>query len=85
MMNDDNNNSSENKGMEGQTQQLDIDPSKLDDYHCEECDNDSFVSAFFAKRISKFMSKSGKPGIVPYMETIACSKCGHVNQELKPS
>ena len=64
---------------------MEIDASELDNYVCEECGNDTFVTAFFVKRISKDITKAEKPKIYPYLETLACSKCGHVNQKLRPT
>ena len=50
---------------------------------CEKCGNDVFYEGLFLRKVSKFLTGSGKDSIIP-IPTFACAKCNHVNEEFIP-
>lgn len=50
---------------------------------CKSCENEIFHEALFLRRISKFLSPTGKEEIIP-ISIFVCDKCGDVFTELLP-
>jgi hypothetical protein len=67
----------------GGPRNVNINPRDLDKLECEECENGFFVEAVQLFELSKLQSPNGEEGLIP-IQTFACSKCGHVNEELAP-
>lgn len=55
--------------------------SKTTPIICEECGNDTFNQVLYARKVSKFLVGSPED-ITKFVPTLACSKCGHVNNDL---
>jgi hypothetical protein len=53
------------------------------DLKCEKCDHGFFVAVVAVKNISPLMSPTGQEMNVP-VQTFACAKCQHVNEEFVP-
>jgi hypothetical protein len=53
------------------------------DYKCEKCEHSYFVPVVALKHLSAIMSPTGKEVNFP-VQTFACAKCGHVNEEFVP-
>ena len=51
------------------------------DIECEECKAKRFTPVFFLKRLSSLQSPTGQEMVIP-LQTFACIKCEHVNEEL---
>ena len=54
-----------------------------DALECDECGSTTFRPAFLLRKVSAFMSPSGKETIVP-IQVFACDSCGHVNEDFLP-
>ncbi len=65
--------------MNGQNINLNLDLAK--DIECEKCGSNRFTTGFFLKRLSSLQSPTGKEIVIP-LQTFACIKCEHVNEEL---
>jgi hypothetical protein len=50
---------------------------------CEACGNATFRPIFFLRKLSRFLSPDGLDKVIP-IDTLACSKCDHVNKEFYP-
>ena len=50
---------------------------------CEKCKHNVFVPAYFLRKVSRLLIGAQEDGIVP-VNTFACAKCGHVNEEFIP-
>ena len=50
---------------------------------CEKCKHNVFVPAYFLRKVSRLLIGAQEDGIVP-VNTFACAKCGHVNEEFVP-
>ena len=61
-------------------QNINIDLNNVDNIKCEECENETFVSAFVIKQISALMSPTGQETMVP-IQLFKCSNCGHINKK----
>jgi hypothetical protein len=57
--------------------------SSATDLKCEACECPTFVPVFFLKHISAIMSPNGQEINAP-IQTFACSKCNHVNEQFVP-
>lgn len=53
------------------------------DQKCEKCEHLYFVPVFALKHLSQIVSPTGKDINFP-VQTFACAKCGHVNEEFVP-
>lgn len=51
---------------------------------CEKCKHNVFVPAFFLRKVSRLLIGASEDGVIP-INTFACAKCGHINEEFKPS
>lgn len=60
-----------------------IDIKSTDAVVCEKCENDTFQPAVLMRKVSAFLTGTGKAGFYP-IQTFACSKCGHANGEFVP-
>jgi hypothetical protein len=54
-----------------------------DEIKCDECGSTTFHPAFLLRKVSAFLSPSGKDTIVP-IQVFACDACSHVNEEFLP-
>lgn len=54
-----------------------------DEIKCDECGAATFHPAFLLRKVSAFLSPSGKDTIVP-IQVFACDSCNHVNEEFLP-
>ena len=50
---------------------------------CEECGNETFRPIFFLRKLSRLISPDGSDRVIP-IDTLACSKCDHINKEFYP-
>jgi len=50
---------------------------------CEKCNHNVFVPAYFLRKVSRLLIGASEDGVVP-VNTFACAKCGHVNEEFIP-
>lgn len=64
-------------------QQQQIDLSTTIGIECQSCGNDKFQPIFFMRKASRFVTGYAQDAIVP-VNTFACAKCGHVNDEFNP-
>jgi len=69
--------------MSNNQQQINIDLSQADDITCENCGNYTFQEVSLMKRLSAFISPTGKEAIVP-IPTFACNACGFINRRFLP-
>ena len=53
------------------------------DVKCEKCEHTLFLPVAIIKQISALLSPTGKVINVP-IQTFACAKCSHLNEEFKP-
>ena len=69
-------------GLDGKPQGGQLDPSKLKDIKCEQCESKFFRQVQAFKRVSALLSQTGKEQIVP-VPTFRCDECGYVNEEFR--
>lgn len=50
---------------------------------CEKCQNNTFISVMYLRRLSPLRSPDGQEHVIP-INSLACSACGHVNENMKP-
>ena len=62
---------------------LSINFSEQPTIQCEECGNSFFKKVTVMKRISRLLTGSAQDEVVP-LETYACDKCSHVNDDFNP-
>jgi len=62
---------------------INVDLSQTDELKCDECGSAVFHPAFILRKVSAFLSPSGKDTIVP-IQVFACDSCGNVNKEFLP-
>ena len=58
-------------------------PKDLQDIVCKKCNNKTFKSIFFIKKVSAIISPTGKDSFVP-ISSFECLNCGHINEEFLP-
>ena len=58
--------------------------SKSQTVTCDKCDSYTFMQVTIVKRVSPFISPSGKETMVP-VQALACSKCSHINDVFLPA
>lgn len=51
--------------------------------NCEKCGNHTFSPVVFLRKVSRFVSPDGQDHVIP-MDSMACSKCGHINDDFNP-
>lgn len=61
---------------------LNVKPSDLKDYCCEECGCMYFRQVVAFKRVSALISPTGKEQMMP-MQTFRCDECGWINKEFQ--
>jgi len=66
-----------------QEQQVQINPSDLEDITCDECTSQCFEQTFLFKRLSAILSPSGQETVIP-MQIYRCADCGHINEMFLP-
>lgn len=71
----------DNKTFQDQLSKQLIESSK--NFKCEKCENLFFNAVFMLKNISALASPNGREINFP-VQTFACTKCGHVNEEFIP-
>ena len=67
----------------GKTPQQEIDINDTETITCEECNNATFIPAFFLRRISPIVSPTGQEAMVP-IQVYSCGNCGKVPDKLMP-
>jgi len=60
------------------TQQINVDLTAADNLECDECENTEFVPTYIIKKVSAFMSPTGKDTMAP-VQIFKCGKCNHIN------
>jgi len=50
---------------------------------CDECNGTYFEQALVIRKVSTFLTGTGKPGFIP-IPLFRCTECGHVNKEFVP-
>ena len=67
----------------GKTPQAEIDINDTETITCEDCNNATFIPAFFLRRISPIVSPTGQEAMVP-IQVYSCGNCGKVPDKLMP-
>ncbi len=62
---------------------LNIDIKKTEEVKCSDCNNTTFVQAFLMRKLSAFLSPTGKETYIP-IQVFACKNCGNINEEFMP-
>ena len=57
-----------------------VDTANSEDIKCEKCDTEFFNEVYIIKRVSAFLSPTGKEMLVP-MKLLRCASCDHINEE----
>jgi len=70
--------------MDQQNQTPGIKLSDTQEITCNSCQGTTFTDAVKLRRVSKFLTGTNKPGVIP-IPVFKCSDCGHVNEEFLPS
>ena len=65
-------------------QEINVEFENTEAVKCDECESEYFSPAVMLRRVSPLLSPSGQEAILP-AQIFQCSKCGHVNQQFKPS
>ena len=74
-----------NQQIPQQGQQVSIDIGAQPSIVCDRCGSRRFLHGlFFLKRLSQFVSPTGKAEVVPVGPLFYCESCGHVNDEFVP-
>jgi len=64
--------------------QMNVDLSQTVAEVCEECGNDTFITAFKLRKLSSLLSPTGQKTMIP-IQIFSCIKCGHINKEFLPN
>ena len=64
--------------------QQEIDINDTETITCEDCNNATFIPAFFLRRISPIVSPTGQEAMVP-IQVYSCGNCGKVPDKLMPT
>ena len=67
----------------GKAPQNEIDINDTETITCEDCNNATFIPAFFLRRISPIVSPTGQEAMVP-IQVYSCGNCGKVPDKLMP-
>jgi uncharacterized Zn finger protein len=62
---------------------LQIDPTKLDTVHCENCESIFFEEVTMFKEVPAIQSPSGQKSILP-IPVVRCAECGNVSERFLP-
>jgi uncharacterized Zn finger protein len=62
---------------------LNITLDKTTGMACDECSNEVFQEGVMLRKASRFITGTAQDAMIP-IPVFACSKCGHVNEELIP-
>jgi hypothetical protein len=68
----------------GKAPQNEIDINDTETITCEDCNNATFIPAFFLRRISPIVSPTGQEAMVP-IQVYSCGNCGKVPDKLMPT
>ena len=68
----------------GKAPQNEIDINDTETITCEDCNNATFIPAFFLRRISPIVSPTGQEAMVP-IQVYSCGDCGKVPDKLMPT
>lgn len=60
------------------TQQINVDPSKLDEFKCPECENVLFVPVQNLRYVPALISPAGVPALIHLQIGIMCTNCNKV-------
>lgn len=64
-------------------QKLNIGIEQTSAVECEECGGIYFTEAVHIRKVSAFLSGTGKPQYIP-IPVFRCTECGHINSEFLP-
>ena len=67
----------------GKAPQNEVDINDTETITCEDCNNATFIPAFFLRRISPIVSPTGQEAMVP-IQVYSCGNCGKVPDKLMP-
>ena len=62
---------------------MQIDPTKLDNVRCEECDSIFFEEVTMFKEVPAVKSPNGQKSMLP-IPVIRCAECGAVSEKFLP-
>ena len=62
---------------------LNISLDKTTPIICDNCGCQAFQEALMLRKASKFLTGTAQDSLIP-IQTFACTKCGHINQEFMP-
>jgi hypothetical protein len=52
---------------------------------CERCGCNVFTTGTYMRKVSAFLTGTGKPAYIPIEQAVYCVKCSHVNDEFIPA
>lgn len=64
-------------------QQMNISLDKTTGITCDSCKNNVFQEGVLLRKASRFLTGTAQDALIP-IPVFACSKCGHVNNEILP-
>ena len=64
-------------------QNMQLDMSQTEPVSCDNCGHLFFKEALALRSVSRFMTGTGQPGIVP-IPVFVCNECGHCNSQFMP-
>lgn len=65
-------------------QNINVSLDQTDAVVCEKCEGDIWTPAFMIRKVSALLSPTGRDTMLP-VQLFVCSKCGHVNEDMRPS
>jgi uncharacterized Zn finger protein len=62
---------------------MQLDPTKLDTFHCENCDSIFWTEVTMFKEVPAVQSPNGQKSMLP-IPVVRCADCGHVSERFLP-
>lgn len=62
---------------------MQLDPTKLDTVHCENCDSIFWTEVTMFKEVPAVQSPNGQKSMLP-IPVVRCADCGHVSERFLP-
>jgi len=69
--------------MDQQQMNLNITLDKTTPVTCDECGGETFQEVLLLRKASRFVTGTPQDALIP-IPAFACTKCGHVNEDLLP-
>jgi uncharacterized Zn finger protein len=69
--------------MDQQQMNLNITLDKTTPVKCDACENETFQEIVLLRKASRFVTGTAQDALIP-IPAFACTKCGHVNEDLLP-